>query len=189
MTVVAVFVRSRLFCIPQDPFLFSGTIKENLDPLKEFQDNEIWSALTKVNLENTIKGLGGLDNCVEGGGSNFSVGQRQLICLARAVLHNAKVTVTYKSRFSSRNLTFFQILCIDEATANVDQETDRQIQLTLRSAFRKCTVITIAHRVQTILDSDRVIVMRAGEIIEFDTPDNLLNDTDSCFYRMVNQDV
>lgn len=82
-----------------------------------------------------------------------------------------------------------QILCIDEATANVDQETDRQIQLTLRSAFRKCTVITIAHRVQTILDSDRVIVMRAGEIIEFDTPDNLLNDTDSCFYQMVNQDV
>ncbi|ENN79030.1 hypothetical protein YQE_04497, partial [Dendroctonus ponderosae] len=82
----------------------------------------------------------------------------------------------------------YRILCIDEATANVDQDTDRQIQLTLRSAFRKSTVITIAHRIQTIMDSDRVLVMQEGEMIEFDSPENLLNDPQSHFSRLVNQD-
>ncbi|RZC36284.1 ABC tran and/or MMR HSR1 domain containing protein [Asbolus verrucosus] len=163
-------LRSRLFCIPQEPFLFSGSLKENLDPLGEFRDNEIWDALNKVNLCDTIKRLGGLDNVVFGGGLNFSVGQKQLICLARAILHNAK------------------ILCIDEATASVDRDTDRQIQQTLRSAFRKSTVITIAHRVQTILDCDRVLVMHDGQIVEFDQPDNLLSDPNSLFYRLVNQE-
>ncbi|XP_044256061.1 ATP-binding cassette sub-family C member 10 [Tribolium madens] len=163
-------LRSRLFCIPQEPFLFSGTLKENLDPLGEFRDNEIWDALKKVNLTETIRRLGGLKNIVVGGGVNFSVGQKQLICLARAVLHNAK------------------ILCIDEATANVDRETDRQIQQTLRSAFRKSTVLTIAHRVQTILDCDRVLVMHDGQVVEFDQPDNLLANPHSLFYQLVNQD-
>ncbi|XP_045480272.1 ATP-binding cassette sub-family C member 10 [Harmonia axyridis] len=163
-------LRSRLFCIPQEPFLFSGTLRDNLDPLGEFRDNEIWSALAKVNLVDTIKTLGGLENDVGCGGMNFSVGQKQLVCLARAVLHNAK------------------ILCIDEATANVDQETDRLIQLTLRSAFRHSTVFTIAHRVETILDCDRVLVMGDGKILEFDTPDSLLADTNSHFYQMVNHE-
>ncbi|CAG9765420.1 unnamed protein product [Ceutorhynchus assimilis] len=163
-------LRSRLFCIPQDPFLFSGTLKDNLDPLQEFREQDIWSALSKVNLEVTLKNLGGLSKIVEGGGANFSVGQKQLICLARAVLHNCK------------------ILCIDEATANVDQETDRQIQITLRSAFRKSTVITIAHRLQTIMDSDRVLVLQDGEIVEFDSPDSLLNNSESHFSQLVNQD-
>ncbi|KAL1509095.1 hypothetical protein ABEB36_003889 [Hypothenemus hampei] len=163
-------LRSKLFVIPQDPFLFSGSLRENLDPLEEFRDIELWNALNKVNLENTIKILGGLTSKVDIGGVNFSVGQRQLICLARAILHNAKV------------------LCVDEATANLDLDTDRQIQLTLRSAFRKSTVITIAHRVHNILDSDRVIVMQDGEIKEFDCPDSLLNDPNSHFYQMVNQE-
>jgi ATP-binding cassette subfamily C (CFTR/MRP) protein 10 len=100
---------------------------------------------------------------------NFSVGQKQLICLARAILHNAKV------------------LCIDEATANVDRETDRQIQQTLRSAFRKSTVITIAHRVQTILDCDRVLVMQDGQVAEFDQPDNLLAEPHSLFSQLLNK--
>lgn len=163
-------LRSRLSCIPQEPFLYSGTIRDNLDPLGEFRDAELWSALTKVNMAVTVKQLGGgLLFLVESGGMNFSVGQRQLFCLARALLHNAK------------------ILCIDEATANVDQATDRQIQQTLRSSFRRCTVITIAHRVQTVLDCDRVLVMGEGEVLEFDTPQLLLDDELSHFYRLVNE--
>ncbi|KAJ8938531.1 hypothetical protein NQ314_011454, partial [Rhamnusium bicolor] len=164
-------LRSRMFCIPQDPFLYSGSIRENLDPLGEFRENEIWSALGKVNLVGTIKQLGGLENNVDGAGYNFSVGQKQLICLARAVLHNAK------------------ILCIDEATANVDHDTDRLIQHTLRSAFRKSTVITIAHRIQTILDSDRVLVMDEGRIVEFENPETLLADPSSQFGQLVNHEL
>ncbi|KAJ8985379.1 hypothetical protein NQ317_007535 [Molorchus minor] len=163
-------LRSRMFCIPQDPFLFSGTILENLDPLAEFRENEIWDALNKVHLVPTINRLGGLENKVDGGGANLSVGQRQLICLARAVLHNAKV------------------LCIDEATANLDHEVDRLIQQTLRSAFRKSTVITIAHRIQTIFDSDRVIVMHEGQIAEFDTPEKLLLNPSTLFSQLVQFD-
>lgn len=163
-------LRLRLSCIPQDPFLFSGTVRENLDPLQEYRDPEIWSALTRVDLAPTIKHFGGLDYVVASGGLNFSVGQRQLFCLARALLRNTK------------------ILCIDEATANVDQETDRQIQHTLRSAFRKSTVITIAHRVQTVLDYDRVIVMSDGQILEFDKPENLLSDSTTIFYQLVNNE-
>ncbi|KAF2904349.1 hypothetical protein ILUMI_01807 [Ignelater luminosus] len=163
-------LRSRLSCIPQEPFLFSGTIRENLDPLKEFRDQEIWSALTRVDLAPTVRRLGGLDFSILSGGLNLSVGQKQLFCLARAVLHNTK------------------ILCIDEATANVDQETDRLIQTTLRTVFRKSTVITIAHRIQTVLDCDRVLVMGDGQVLEFGIPAELLADTSSHFYKLVNQE-
>nr|CAD7591948.1 unnamed protein product [Timema genevievae] len=128
---------SKLAIIPQDPFLFSGTVRENLDPLEEHQDPQLWDALQRCHLVAAVRKLGGLQAPVGPGGSHLSVGQRQLICLVRAVLHNAK------------------ILCIDEATANVDQETDGYIQQTLRSSFRQSTVITIAHRVRTIMDSDR----------------------------------
>ncbi|GLV33119.1 uncharacterized protein CBL_10466 [Carabus blaptoides fortunei] len=163
-------LRSRLSIIPQDPFLFSGTVRENLDPLGEFRDPELWSALTRVDMTPMVKRLGGLDAKFRAGGSNLSVGQGQLVCLARAVLHNAK------------------ILCIDEATANVDKETDRQIQQTLRSVFRKSTVITIAHRVQTILDYDRVLVLADGQIMEFDNPSVLLDNPESHFFQLVNQE-
>ncbi|CAG9856502.1 unnamed protein product [Phyllotreta striolata] len=156
-------LRSRMFCIPQEPFLFGGTLKENLDPLGEFTDNEIWSAVRKANLYDTVAASGGLD-CASGG---LSSGERQLVCLARAVLRNPKV------------------VCIDEATANVDEETDRIIQGALRTAFRNSTVLTIAHRIRTVFDSDRVIVMDQGEIVEFDEPGVLMANPDSYFYKLV----
>ncbi|KAF5302801.1 hypothetical protein FQA39_LY01981 [Lamprigera yunnana] len=163
-------LRSRISCIPQEPFMFTGTIRENLDPLSEFPDSEIWCALNKVVLAPTVKQLGGLEYPISSSGLNLSVGQRQLFCLARAILHNTK------------------ILCVDEATANVDQATDRLIQQTLYTAFRKSTVIIIAHRIQTVLDCDRVLVIGDGQVQEFDTPNNLLSDANSQFYQLVNQD-
>nr|CAD7568275.1 unnamed protein product [Timema californicum] len=163
-------LRSKLAIIPQDPFLFSGTVRENLDPLEEHRDPQLWDALQRCHLVAAVRKLGGLEAHVGPGGSHLSVGQRQLVCLVRAVLHNAK------------------ILCIDEATANVDQETDSYIQQTLRSSFRQSTVITIAHRVRTIMDSDRVMVMANGRVIEFDTPEVLLQDKSSQFYQVSNYD-
>lgn len=130
-------LRSRLCIIPQNPFLFSGSVRVNIDPLNQYQDYQINKAFEKCKLTTLIHRLGGLDGNVEENGNNFSTGQKQLFCLVRAILHNAR------------------ILCIDEATANVDQETDRAIQHTIKSSFRSATVITIAHRVRTIMHCDR----------------------------------
>lgn len=150
-------LRRSISIIPQEPILFSGTMRYNLDPFKEYDDNLIWSALDSVRLKRVVLDLeGGLDGLVSEGGQNFSVGQRQLICLARAILR--------------RN----RILVLDEATANVDPETDSFIQKTIRDLFRDCTVLTIAHRLNTIMDSDRVLVLDAGEVREFDEPYVLL---------------
>ncbi|KAF4523999.1 hypothetical protein B566_EDAN013841 [Ephemera danica] len=150
--------------------LRSLRVRENIDPLNEYSETEIWNALKRCHLDAVVTNLGGLDSKVGDRGKLLSVGQQQLLCLARAVLHNAK------------------ILCIDEATANVDKETDLQIQQTIKSSFFQSTVLTIAHRVQTVLDSDRVLVMGDGEVLEFDTPDNLLQNPDSFFYKMVYND-
>ncbi|XP_069682959.1 ATP-binding cassette sub-family C member 10 [Periplaneta americana] len=163
-------LRSRIAIIPQEPFLFCGTVRENIDPLGEYRDTELTGALQRCHLATAVNRLGGLGAQVGHGGHNLSVGQRQLLCLVRAVLHNAK------------------ILCIDEATANVDAETDRHIQRTLRTSFQKSTVITIAHRVRTVMDSDRVLVMGDGQILEFDCPDTLLQDKESHFYKLAHQE-
>ena len=163
-------LRQMLAIIPQDPFLFSGTIRENLDPYATHSDEEIYAVLEKCDLRSLVDGLGhGLDSVIVERGRNFSVGQKQLFCLARALLRQAKV------------------LCLDEATANIDLETDRRIQQSIRSACKDVTVITIAHRVQTILDSDRVMVMDNGRIIEFDSPARLIEDSQSTFARLVRQ--
>lgn len=150
-------LRSAVSIIPQEPVLFTGTIRHNLDPFDHHQDPVIWAALKSVGLRKLIARMdGGLEAQVVEGGHNFSVGQRQLVCLARAILR--------------RN----RILVLDEATANVDPETDSFIQTTIREKFKECTVLTIAHRLQTIMDSDRVLVLESAQVREFDEPFVLL---------------
>lgn len=159
-------LRSKLSIIPQDPVLFTGTIRGNLDPNSEFSDKQLWDALADVELKNLITDL---SMQIREGGSNFSVGQRQLICLARAIIRNNKVLV------------------LDEATANIDTQTDAFIQRTIREKFADCTVITIAHKLKTIMDSDRILVMDSGRVLEHDHPQVLLANKDSVFYKMVNE--
>ncbi|XP_067646235.1 probable multidrug resistance-associated protein lethal(2)03659 isoform X3 [Eurosta solidaginis] len=164
-------LRSKISIIPQEPVLFSGTMRYNLDPFDEYADAKLWEALEEVELKNVVSELpSGLQSTISEGGSNFSVGQRQLVCLARAILRENK------------------ILVLDEATANVDQQTDALIQKTIRNKFRNCTVLTIAHRLNTIMDSDMVLVMDAGRAVEFDTPFELLTQSKTkVFYDMVKQ--
>ncbi|XP_021347494.1 multidrug resistance-associated protein 7-like isoform X1 [Mizuhopecten yessoensis] len=161
-------VRRHLAVIPQDPFLFSGTVRENLDPTSCYSDEELWGVLDRCHLRLPVDRLGGLEGEVAEKGRHFSVGQRQLMCLARALLTKAKV------------------LCIDEATASVDLETDMLIQETIRQEFVNSTVLTIAHRINTIMDSDRVLVMDQGQVAELDSPRVLLQNSQSLFYKLVN---
>ncbi|CAL8256487.1 unnamed protein product [Lota lota] len=159
-------LRTRLTIIPQDPVLFSGSLRMNLDPFENFSDEEIWRALELSHLKEYVVGLEkGLQYEVSEGGENLSVGQRQLLCLGRALLR--------KSR----------ILILDEATAAVDLETDDLIQTTIRKEFSHCTVLTIAHRLHSIMDSSRVMVLDAGKIVEFDSPEKLL-EKQGHFYAM-----
>ncbi|XP_063913515.1 probable multidrug resistance-associated protein lethal(2)03659 [Zophobas morio] len=163
-------LRSKISIIPQEPVLFSGTLRKNLDPFDEYSDETLWDALEEVELKSAISDLPlGLQNNVSEGGSNFSVGQRQLLCLARAVVRSN------------------QILILDEATANVDPQTDELIQTTIRRKFKDCTVLTIAHRLHTVMDSDKILVMDAGQAAEFDHPHLLLQDTTGIFYGLVKQ--
>lgn len=157
-------LRSKISIIPQDPVLFSATIRYNLDPFDAYEDDQIWRALEVVELKTAINGL---QFMVTEGGSNFSVGQRQLICLARAILRNNKV------------------LLLDEATANIDQKTDALIQKTIREKFADCTVLTIAHRLHTIMDSDMVLVMENGYAKEYDIPYKLLQQPFGIFRDLV----
>lgn len=163
-------LRSKVSIIPQEPVLFSGTLRKNLDPFDEYQDDELWNALEEVELKHAISDLpSGLQTKVSESGSNFSVGQRQLLCLARAVVRNNK------------------ILILDEATANVDPQTDELIQNTIRRKFKTCTVLTIAHRLHTVMDSDKILVMEAGQAAEFDSPYKLLQNKEGIFYSLVLQ--
>nr|XP_020463909.1 multidrug resistance-associated protein 1-like [Monopterus albus] len=159
-------LRSRITIIPQDPVLFSGSLRMNLDPFDCYSDEEIWRALEFSHLKSFVSGLPNKlsHECSEGGG-NLSVGQRQLVCLARALLRKTKVLV------------------LDEATAAVDMETDNLIQSTIHSQFEDCTVLTIAHRLNTIMDYTRVLVLDKGEMAEFDSPSNLIAQK-GAFYIM-----
>uniref|UniRef100_A0A9J2PKX2 Multidrug resistance-associated protein 1 n=1 Tax=Ascaris lumbricoides TaxID=6252 RepID=A0A9J2PKX2_ASCLU len=157
----------REFKSSTDPVLFSGSLRFNLDPFRLYDDHEIWTALELAHLKSFASGLAdGLNHIISEGGENISVGQRQLVCLARALLRKSKV------------------LILDEATAAVDLSTDALIQETIRREFKSSTVLTIAHRLNTILDYDRILVLDKGRICEFDTPQRLLANRYSAFYAM-----
>uniref|UniRef100_A0A8R1XNR3 ABC-type glutathione-S-conjugate transporter n=1 Tax=Onchocerca volvulus TaxID=6282 RepID=A0A8R1XNR3_ONCVO len=160
-------LRSNLTIIPQDPVIFSGTLRFNLDPFHTYSDREIWVALELAHLKTFVSSLAkGLEYRICEGGEDISVGQRQLICLTRALLRKSKVLV------------------LDEATAAVDLATDSLIQETIRREFHDSTVLTIAHRLNTIIDYDRIIVLENGSVREFDSPQNLLANHSSVFYSM-----
>ncbi|NXU47278.1 MRP1 protein, partial [Turnix velox] len=150
-------LRGNLNIIPQDPVLFSGTLQSNLDPLGNHSDLELWEVLELCDLKDFVQSLPKkLHHEISEGGENLSVGQRQLICLARVLLRKTK------------------ILILDEATASVDMETDNLVQSTIKREFYNCTILTVAHRLHTVIDSERVLVLDAGRILEYDTPHNLL---------------
>ncbi|KZP22608.1 P-loop containing nucleoside triphosphate hydrolase protein [Athelia psychrophila] len=170
-------LRGSLSIVPQFPDLFEGTLRENIDPVTEYADVDVWAALSQASgnygdfahLKEYVESLpGGLDASVSEGGSSLSSGQKQLLCFARALLRKSP------------------ILVLDEATSAVDLDTDRDIQTIIRS-FTETTMFTIAHRLNTIIDSDRVLVLDNGKIREFDTPQNLLADKSSVFYSMANE--
>ena len=153
-------LRSRLSLVPQDPIVFSGTIRTNIDPFGVARsDDQLWEVLTQSGLSSCVRRLdGGLDAPIAEGGGNLSSGQRQLLCMARALLRSSK------------------ILILDEATSSIDTVTDSVIQSTIATSFKDCTVLTIAHRLHTIMSSDRVLVLDSGRVLEYDSPDTLLRN-------------
>ncbi|KAG5895082.1 hypothetical protein JTB14_021044 [Gonioctena quinquepunctata] len=153
-------LRRNISIIPQEPVLFSETIRYNLDPFGEYTDDQIWAALDQSLLRSAVPSL---NMMVTEGGTNFSTGQKQLTCLARAILRNNKIVV------------------LDEATANVDHKTDELIQTTIKNKFSECTIITIAHRLNTIMESDKVLVMDAGVMVEYDHPHKLIEKRGTFF--------
>ncbi|XP_054779362.1 ABC transporter C family member 2-like isoform X2 [Prosopis cineraria] len=161
-------LRKVLGIIPQSPVLFSGSVRFNLDPFNEHNDADLWEALERAHLKDVIRRNSlGLEAEVSEGGENFSVGQRQLLSLARALLRRSK------------------ILVLDEATAAVDVRTDALIQKTIREEFKSCTMLIIAHRLNTIIDCDRILLLDGGQLREYGTPEELLSDNDSAFSKMV----
>ena len=161
-------LRSKLGIIPQNPVLFSGTIRTNVDPFGAYTEDQIWAALDRCGMKTAVEEMPGMLNAtVSEYGENLSAGMRQMLVLGRALLRQCR------------------ILLLDEATSSVDYETDREIQRTIREAFTGCTVLTIAHRINTIMDSDKILVMKDGLAAEFGPPEDLLKDEKSIFADIV----
>ncbi|CAF4306139.1 unnamed protein product, partial [Adineta steineri] len=157
-------LRSKITVIPQDAVIFAGTVRFNIDPFNHYSDEEIWTVLELVHLKERIRKMEeDLLYQLAEGGQNISSGERQLLCLARALLRKSKIFI------------------LDEATAAIDMETDRLIQLTIRSAFKDATVLTVAHRLHTILDSTKILVLSNGCLEEFDEPKLLAANPNSAF--------
>jgi ABC-type multidrug transport system fused ATPase/permease subunit len=142
-------LRGALSIVPQESQLFIGSVRTNLDPSCSLSDSELMQALSRVQMSDAVVAMGGLDAAISENGSNMSAGQRQLLCVARAILKRPK------------------ILLIDEATASVDSSTDEKLQVIIRKEFADCTTLTIAHRLHTIADSDMLIVLDAGCVSQF----------------------
>ncbi|XP_017911812.1 PREDICTED: multidrug resistance-associated protein 4-like isoform X2 [Capra hircus] len=163
-------LRKKMSVALQEPVLFTGTMRKNLDPFNEHTDNELWNALEEVQLKESIEGLPAKMNTeLAESGLNLSVGQKQLVCLARTILRKN------------------QILIIDKATSYVDARTDELIQKKIHERFAQCTVLTIAHRLSTIINSDWIMVFDSGKREEYYPPYDLLQDRNSLFYKMVQQ--
>ncbi|XP_016069254.1 PREDICTED: multidrug resistance-associated protein 9 [Miniopterus natalensis] len=161
-------LRTKLTVIPQDPVLFVGTVRYNLDPFESHADEMLWQVLERTFMRDTIMRLPEkLQAEVTENGENFSVGERQLLCMARALLRNSK------------------IILLDEATASMDSKTDSLVQSTVKDAFKGCTVLTIAHRLNTVLNCDLVLVMENGKVVEFDKPEVLAEKPDSAFAMLL----
>ena len=143
-----------------------GSLKYNIDPFNKTKDEEIISILKRIGFEYTEKDEDILNRKIEQGGSNLSVGEKQLICIARAILRKTKIVV------------------MDEATANIDMKTEEKIQKALQLVLNNSTVITVAHRIKTIIDYDKILVLNNGKIEEFDTPKNLLKNEKSLFFEL-----
>lgn len=160
--------RRSMAVITQDPVLFIGSLRQNLDPFDSLTDMQLWTALEEVQLKKKVLSLDGqLEYTIEEGGSGLSAGERQLLCLARALLQQCK------------------ILVLDEATANIDYQTDQLIQQTIRNKFTNCTVLTIAHRLNTIMDYDKVVVIEDGQVVEHDDPRVLAEEENSIFANLL----
>ncbi|GLE10654.1 hypothetical protein PINS_up022871 [Pythium insidiosum] len=165
-------LRRSLAIIPQDPVLYSGSLRENLDPFGEYSDDAIWGVLKQVHLADAVTTWGaGLEFVVSERGDNLSVGQRQLLCIGRALLKDSKIVV------------------LDEATANVDTATDNLIQVTIRETFERKTVLIIAHRINTILHCNKIAVMDAGRVAEFGPPQELLATSGSIFASLAKRSL
>ena len=162
-------LRNNITIIPQDPCLVEGSVKYNLDPFNKIDKKELEKVIKDVGLESNESNSNFLEKKIESGGNNLSVGQKQLICIARAILRISKIVV------------------MDEATANIDMKTENLIQKALNKVLEKATVITVAHRIKTIINSDRILVLNNGEVKEFDSPKNLLQNEKSLFYELFNK--
>jgi ATP-binding cassette, subfamily C (CFTR/MRP), member 1 len=165
-------LRTAVAIIPQDPVLFSGTVRFNLDPFDQYTDDDVWQALKDVQMVDRVQvdaNANGLQTVVAESGSNFSVGESQLLCIARALLRKTKIVL------------------LDEATASCDGRTDSIIQNVMKTKFEHATVLTIAHRLETIIFYDKIAVISEGKIVEFASPKELLQDKTSDFCKVINE--
>ena len=160
-------LRKNLTIIPQDPALMEGSLRYNIDPLEKSTDNEIIDIMKRIGFDYIIfRNNEGLNQEIEEGGSNLSVGEKQLICITRAILRKSKIII------------------MDEATASIDYKTEEMIQKAINELLNESTLITIAHRIKTIINYDRIMTLDNGKVIDFDTPKNLINDKTSLFYEL-----